>query len=121
MSRAKPRNVTNYMGGLYAEQLPLSSVSATRDFLKVSDLACDKWGTAECLTCPLQEWTGSRTPWCGAGECSSCAERASCCCGNEELRMRLWKVVRLWEADRLRAALSGKKEVRMKLPESLRV
>ena len=120
MAKPKPRSTTNCVGGLYAEQLPLSSVSATRDFLKVCDLACEKWGSPECVTCPLQDWTGSRTPWCGGSECPTCDERQSCCCGNEELRMRLWKVVRLWEADRLRATLSGKKEVRMPLASSLR-
>ena len=117
---SKPKNVTDYTKGLYGQQLPLSSASATRGFLKVSPVAWKHWGSMECLTCPLQDWSGEKTPWCGAGDCETCDEQATCACGNEELRERLWKVVRLWEADRLRAMLSGKKEVPIKVASCLR-
>ena len=115
---AKRRNVTDYSAGLYGQQLPLSRVSATRDFLKVSPVACKHWGSMECLTCPLQDWSGEKTPWCGAGECETCGERHSCCCGNEGLREKLWHCIRLWEQDRLKAKLG--KEVGMKLASTLR-
>jgi hypothetical protein len=63
MGKPKPRNTTDYSRGIYGVQLPLSSASATRQFLKVSDLACAKWGSPECASCPLQHWAAEPTPW----------------------------------------------------------
>jgi hypothetical protein len=121
LSNSKAPNITDYSRGLYGEQLPLSGVGTTRALLKISESACKDWGSTKCATCPLQDWAGSRTPWCGAEDCEICAEREWCACGSPRLRQKLWRAISRWEADRLSARLSSGREVSMNLPAAVRV
>jgi len=80
------RSATNYWQGLYACEL---TSPVMRGYLQLSAACCERFGTIDCLACPLVEFIPDAVPGCGAKHCERCEVQRGCPCGNTAFRDEL--------------------------------